>query len=218
MSGFIDISGYFNILQSLINSFSKHSHYLTEILNEYHSVIHSSNKTIEGEGTEETFVRDITLLNSNFSLAWNIEKWPEVNGGTKTKVKTVPTKSIYGLLHPETIALIDKQKALNLPDNVVNNPVLVVPWPYSETNQLLIDGHHRVFRKNRKNKLKTSVYFLNEEQSIDMMVSQLYRNLYRVTVSIIRLSQCLNRQVNECNIYRFDKSDPSKVYKQDFKL
>ncbi len=210
------VRGYFRVLANLMVQFKTHNTKLKVIYDEYQAALPKSSSTYIYSGTLETFRQDLIKHEVNVYFVWNIDQWSNINTNGQFVEEEVPLGSIYSLLPLGTIQNIDQQKSLNLPGNIIDDPVLVVPWGLNGNNYLLIDGHHRIFRKNHRGDSDVKVYFLNEDQSIDMMMNELYKNLYRIFISITRLQEYLNGTRNDCPIYRFNQGNPSRSYKQNY--
>jgi len=212
----IDVRGYFMVLNNLIKVFPKKAHILKAIHSEYKSAFNNSDGRAIGDEGEvaETFWHDFETEAVYVYFTWNINRWPTVMGNSNIELERV--SDIFSLLAPETIENIDHEKALNLSEDVIDNPLLVAPWGLNDKEKLLIDGHHRILKKKLRDDSYVNVYYLTEDQSIDMMVSERYKNVYRIAISVIRLFNYLNSNRTDCPIYRFVDGDPSKSYKQNF--
>jgi len=212
----IDARGYFMILNDLMKMFPKRAETLKAIYDEYRAALNNSNGQVIGNKDEvaETFRQDVETAGVYVYFVWNINRWLTVKDDSEVVVEKVPY--IYSLLTAETIENIDHKKALSLSEDVIDNPLLVAPWGLNDKEKLLIDGHHRILKKKLRDDSYVNVYYLTEDQSIDMMVSERYKNVYRIAISVIRLFNYLNSNRTDCPIYRFVDGDPSKSYKQNF--
>ncbi|MDE5563201.1 MAG: hypothetical protein K2J01_06635 [Clostridiales bacterium] len=119
---------------------------------------------------------------SKYNMVWNIDKCSNII----ERDRLVPIKfEVNKYKNFFSSSNINHTKLLFANENT--DPIIFASYPTVESKIVLIDGNHRFFNSILNNQQTINAYILNANQSIEGMLNETFKTLYKIHYNIMQL-------------------------------